>query len=243
MLYILGMKRIIYWQDKILTILNGMADAYCLGGGTALSKFYFGHRQSFDLDFFTIKYSRKAIISLMEYVSDKSGKNFKIIREQQKKNMVHILIFSASLNKQESLKIDFIEDYLKRLKPPKLINGIFVLSLEDIYLRKIYAVSGTIDAVDLAGKKMIKGGRQEAKDFYDLYFLSHTFMNLSKFALEYCDSIIQEGLIYWYRTYPRIEIISGLFDLQTKNKIDYKNMEKHFKDQIGIIIEKQIEEV
>lgn len=237
------MKKIIQWQDKVLKALSGKADGYCLGGGTALSKFYFGHRQSFDLDFFASKYSRKDILSLMDFLSTKTGKDFKIIGEQQKKSTIRILVFNAYLNRREALKIDFIEDYIKRLKPPRQINGIWVLPLEDIYLRKIYAASGTIETTDLAGRKITEGGRQEAKDFYDLYFLSHTFMNLSDFAFKYCNAVMQEALIRWFRIYPRMEIISGLLDLQTKNKIDYRTMERHFKKEIDALLERQIEKI
>lgn len=233
----------IQWQDRVLEALSGRADGYCLGAGTALSKFYFGHRQSFDLDFFALEYSRKDILSLIDFLSMRTGKDFKIIGEQQKKKMVRILVFNAYLNRQEALKIDFIEDVIKRLKVPNQINGIWVLSLEDIYLRKIYAASGTIETTDLAGRKITEGGRQEAKDFYDLYFLSHTFMNLSDFAFKYCNAVMQEALIRWFRTYPRMEIISGLLELQTKNKIDYRAMERHFKKEIDALLERQIEEI
>ena len=47
------------WQDKILKVLADKAGDFCLGGGTALSKVYFHHRESLDLDFFTFKFSRK----------------------------------------------------------------------------------------------------------------------------------------------------------------------------------------
>lgn len=234
------MEAISRWQDKVLKILAGRIDDYCLGGGTALSKAYFHHRLSLDLDFFTLKFSRREIISLIKFLSDKLAKEFKLAAEQQNKDKVRIMIFNAPLNSGITIKIDFIEDYIRRLKQTRQIDGIWVFSLEDIYLRKIYAITGTIQTFDLVGRKISKGGRQEAKDFYDLYFLSHTFMGLSKFAFKYCDITMQESLIRWFRTYSRMDIKTGLSDLNIKNRIDYKEMEKHFKREIDYLLERQI---
>jgi len=228
------------WQDKILKVLAGKAPDFWLGGGTALSKVYFHHRESLDLDFFTFKFSRKKIISLIEFLSVNLGKDFELIKEQQKKDKVRIMIFSTRLSKTKSLKIDFIEDYIKTIKTPKDVDGICVFSLEDIYLRKIYAIAGTIDTIDLVGCNIREGGRQEAKDFYDLYFLSHTFMNLAGFALRYCNTVTQEALVHWFRTYSRMEIKTGLLELRTKNKVDFRDMEKHFKKEIDCLLEKQL---
>lgn len=234
------MKTITDWQDRVLKILSGKADNYCLGGGTALSKFYFNHRRSFDLDFFTQRYSRREIIVLVEFLSRESGRVFEVSKEQLKKDRVRVLVFNARVSPARSLKVDFIEDYIRRLKPARLFNGIWVFSLEDIYLRKVYAVSGTLESLDQIGRKIRIGGRQEAKDFYDLYFLSHTFMNLSVFARKYCNPAMQEALINWFRSYPRLEIKSGILELKTEKRVDYGAMEKHFKVEIDRILEGQI---
>lgn len=234
------MKRIIQWQEKILKVLAGKAKDYCLGGGTALSRIYFHHRQSYDLDFFTSDFNRKGIISIVEYLTKASGKDFKLVREQQHKDKVCILIFSAALPGNEAIKIDFIEDYLERIKSPIQVEGVSVLSLEDIYLRKINAIAGVIKGVDEIGRGVAKGGRQEAKDFFDLYFLSHTFMNLSDFALKYCNFTNQELLVHWFRTYSRMNIKTGLLDLIGAKKIDYRDMEKHFKAEIDKLLDWQI---
>lgn len=237
------MKILVQWQDNILKALAGRVDNYCLGGGTALSKVYFHHRQSLDLDFFTSNFSRKEILSLIKFLSDKMGRDFEIIQEQRKNDKVRILVFNTQLSKNTFLKIDFIEDYIRRLKPAKQINGIWVFTLEDIYLRKVYTVTGTIERLDEVGRKIGEGGRQEAKDFYDLYFLSHTFMNLSDFAFKYCSATMQEALIRWFRSYSRMEIKIGLLELKTRNKINYREMEKHFKEEMDCLLERQIERI
>lgn len=234
------MKMITYWQDRVLKALAGKMDGYCLGGGTALSKVYFQHRFSWDLDFFTAEFSRKNILSLMKLLSDYTDKDFRLVSEQGNKDTVRIMIFNVQLSKNQALKVDFIEDYVKRLKPLRRVDDIWVFALDDIYLRKIYAATGTTEAFDLVGRRISKGGRQEAKDFYDLYFLSHTFMNLSYFALKYCSMAMQESLVRWFRTYSRMEIKIGLLELQTESKPDFREMEQHFKKEIDCLLEKQI---
>lgn len=144
------------------------------------------------------------------------------------------------INKKQALKIDFIQDYVVCIKPPKTINGIKVLSLEDIYIRKIYAITGTYQAEDEIGRKISKGGSQEAKDFYDLYCLSHIFKPLSDFSFSPGDQLMREAIIRWFRTYSRMDMKTGLLELELKN-IDYKDIERHFKQEVNKIIEKEVE--
>jgi len=224
-------------QDKILAILAGKIDDFYLAGGTALAKFYFHHRTSEDLDFFTQKFNYQRIQEVKNFLSEETKHPLEVIRERIKgEKIVKLCIYYLPLREELGLKIDFVEDYLKPLKDFRQINGINVLSLEDIYLRKIYTVCGTAPEIDLTGRKRHLG-REEAKDFYDLYFLSHTFMNLSSFAQKYCNLNQLEGLIYWFRTYSRQNIKEGLTDLRVFKKVDFYLMEKHFKKEIDQIIE------
>ena len=105
---------------------------------------------------------------------------------------------------------------------------------------KLYAVCGSIQGVDALGREEVLGGRISAKDFYDLYFLSHTFMSLSKFIGEYGNIIMIEGLIRWFRKYDRMAMMDGVLDLDTSAGPDYKKMEAHFKKEINKIIESQL---
>lgn len=241
MLYNLSMNELQKWQDRILSALSGRIPKYTLGGGTALSKFYFQHRESADLDFFTPEFNPKDIFSVVEYISTVTRKKCEIYARQLKNEKVKVLVFSLPLGRKGlELKIDFIEDINKQIKPPKVVNGINVLSLEDIFLRKIQAIAGTFAMFDAVGRKSMVGGRQEAKDFYDLYFLSHTFMNLSKFVRKYGDDVMREALIGWFRSYSRMEIKTGLLELKAKNRVDYALMERHFKKEIGIILDEMV---
>ena len=49
-----------------------------------------------------------------------------------------------------------------------------------------------------------------------------------------------EGLVRWFKVYDRMAMIDGLLSLNINNKIDYKNMERHFKKEIEELISKRL---
>lgn len=230
-------------QIKLLKALSGRVDDFYLGGGTALSLYYFHHRKSIDLDFFTHKLNRIAVEEIIKLASTVLKNRPKLIGQQSGKGRVKMFVYSLPLDKNRTLKIDFVEEYLNLIKPAKAINGIRVLSLEDIYLRKIYAITGTFSGIDMVGRKTVKGGRQEAKDFYDLFCLSQIFMKLSDFSFRYGTPVIRELLLRWFRTYNRLDMKTELIELGLKKNVDYSGIERHFKQEIGKILEQEVEEI
>jgi len=233
-------KKIIKKRDEVLKILAGKTAGFYLGGGTALSLFYFGHRESYDVDFFTKEFSVKQISDIIAQLSESIKADIKLQAEEQRKDGVRMMRYSLAIDEKYSLKIDFIEDVYKLIKPLKTIDDIPVLSIEDIYLRKLFAICGSSETTDDIGRKVFIGGRQEAKDFFDLYFLSVTFMPLSKFALQFCSPSQIESIIVWYRTYKRADMKLGLKDIITDKHIDFHNIERHFKVEIENMIKGEL---
>lgn len=237
----MGKDKIIGYQHLVLKILSGKISEFYLAGGTALSLFYFQHRVSVDLDFFTQDFTGRRIKEIVEYLQGELRKRIELVGQRLQKESAKQFIYHIHFNARDILKIDFVEDVFELIKPTKIIEGIRILSLEDIYIRKLYAVCGAIYGMDEVGRKKALGGRREAKDFYDLYLLSHTFMAMSKFVTKYGSPIMIEGLIGWFRTYDRMNIIEGILTLDINNSVDYKIMEKHFKMEIDKITESQLE--
>jgi len=231
------------YQDKVLAKLAGRIDEFYLAGGTALSLFYFQHRLSIDLDFFTPEFKPKRVKEAVERLKKELSKDIELTGQSLSDKSAKILVYKIHFNKRDILKIDFVEDVLELIKPTKTVEGIRILSLEDIYIRKLYAVCGAVSAIDNVGRKEVLGGRVEAKDFYDLYFLSHTFMNLSKFIQRYGNPRVIEGLVRWFRSYDRMFMIGGILTLDTNTKVDYKKMEMHFKKEIDKIIESELGDI
>ena len=102
---------------------------------------------------------------------------------------------------------------------------------------------GSFIREDAVGRAKSYGGRQEAKDYFDLYHLSKTHMPLSEFAKKHCKAQEKESLIIWYRSYDRDTIKMGLLDLITNLEIDYREMDTHFRTEIDKIILTEIGEV
>ena len=228
-------------QEEILRALEGKIDDFYLAGGTALARFYFHHRESEDLDFFTQKFVRSKVFETTQEIEKNLKYGVELINDYDKKGRVKVMIFMVRFKRKDLQKLDFVEDPLKLMSELKIVDGIPVLSLEDIYLRKICTVAGTIESLDLTGRRIVMGGRQEPKDFCDLYFLSQTSTSLSDFVMPNCNQVVKEGLIRWFRTYDRMQIKMGILELKMKRQVDYQEMERHFKREIERLIKKEID--
>lgn len=227
------MQRILEAQEQVLTSMSERMDGFYLVGGTALARGYFHHRESYDLDFFTKDYSVKKIEAAAKLIGERTRKEIKKITESQgKKGFIRMRRYAMSLGKGEPLKIDFVEDLTDILKPFKRVGGIDYASLDDIYLRKLYAVAGIIIGADKLGRIETKGKRQEARDLFDLYHLSKTYKRLSIFISEYPERVEIHALLQWYHSLNKIEMSLGLGDIVTPNPLEFVEISRHFKKEI-----------
>ncbi len=234
------MDKIIKIRNEALKQLANKLEGFYLAGGTALSLFYFQHRESYDLDFFTKDFSRTKIEILMSDLSKDIGLKVVLEGEVDNKGFARMLVYSLIIDENNSLKIDFAGDVNKILEPLSIVDGIPIFSKQDIYFRKILTACGSMSTVDSLGRNVFVGGRQEAKDFFDLYFLSKTYMSLSNFVAEYCQQPQKESIIVWFRSYDRLEIKAGLTEIKTDKQVSFFEMEHHFKDEVDKIIAAEI---
>lgn len=213
-------------QRKITGIVTKKFREYYLTGGTALS-FYFNHRFSEDLDFFTQNYRKEDPDRIMDHVSKESGFRFKLEACQDDPELVPMKVYSLDLQKECVLKIDFIQDFDKNTREIK--DGLH--SLEDIYCRKISAAvgTGTVKKQDITGR-VLHSGRQSVKDLFDLYYLSKHHQALSEFFFEYFFYDKAETLIAWYRGFNRMNLKIELLDLVPK--IDTTGVMGYLDDEI-----------
>ena len=226
-------------QDSILDLLSGKIEDYYLAGGTALSRYYLHHRESVDLDFFTKKFDINQITATINFLADKLERAVDTSSVQSKIGFAKVAIYFVRFSADSALKLDFVEDFFALIKPLKPVNGINILSIEDIYLRKLYAAAGTISKTDQTGRSALIGGRAEAKDYFDLYILSTVFMPMSDFVAAYADNSLKEGIIRWFGTYDRMDMKTGLLDIKVNSAVDFSSAEKHFKKEIDKIVEKE----
>ena len=211
-------------QRKINKLVTKKFRKYYLTGGTALS-FYFDHRFSEDLDFFTQDYRKEDPDQIINFVYKECGFEFKLEAEQDDPKLIPMKVYSLGLKKQCVLKIDFVQDFEKNIK--RIRNGMH--SIEDIYCRKISAGMGTTKKQDTTGR-IIHAGRHSAKDLFDLYYLSKHHRALSEFFFEYFPYDKAEALIAWYRTFNRMNLKIELLDLVPKADTD--KVITHLDDEI-----------
>lgn len=140
-------------QQKIINLVKNnkkIQPLFYLTGGTALAEYYFKHRLSEDLDFFSEQPFSLTIIEPI--ISDiKNNINATEIKYSKLYDR-HIYFFIVN---DEEIKIEFTYFENKRINPTKMINGLQVDDLADIGANKIMAI---LD-------------RNEPKDFIDLYFI------------------------------------------------------------------------
>lgn len=211
-------------QKKVAEIVTKKFKEYYLTGGTALS-FYFAHRFSEDLDFFTQEYRKEEPERIMNFISKETGFNFKLDAEQDNPKLIPMKVYFLELRRGCVLKMDFVQDFQKNIKGIK--NGLH--SLEDIYYRKISAGIGLVKKQDATGR-IIQAGRQSVKDLFDLYYLSEHYQPLSEFFFEYFSYDKAEALIAWYKGFNRMDLKVGLLDLVPR--IDTAEVIKHMDDEI-----------
>lgn len=227
-------------QKRLLKCLAGKLDHYYLVGGTALSLYYFQHRESHDLDFFTKSFSPKEIAETITCLRQELNMKAELVAQKMGDQFAKIMIYTLTDKKRKTCKIDFVEDFVQIVKPLRNIDGIHVVSLEDIYLRKLYAIVDHTASQGDVGQHISIGGRQEAKDFYDLYCLSSISTPLAKFVARYGTATVKEGLIRWYRTFDRMVIKTGLLDLVTEKTVDFRRMDQHFKNEVDALLTEEV---
>ena len=234
-------KKIIEHQQEILKALSGRIEGYYLAGGTALSLFYFQHRLSVDLDFFTRRFNYQNVQEVIKYLEGVLNKRAELVGSNFDQKTARMAVYNVHFTARDALKVYFVEDVVDLMRDTRVVDGIPVLSLEDIYIRKLYALAGMVKTDDKTGRGKFLGGRADAKDFYDVYCLSHTFMPLSEFVEQYCDRTVTEAVIRWYHTFDRISMMDGVLDLVTTRSVDYQAQEKHLKQEVGKLVEFEIE--
>lgn len=141
-----------------------LAKDFYFTGGTSLSVFYFQHRESEDLDFFSESdFDADLAAEFMEEMALKLNAKLRSTFHERVK------IFELVNDDSELIiKVDFGFYPHPRLKKGAVIDGVEIDSLEDIGANKLHTILQ----------------RTEVKDFVDLYFLleKYTVWDLLHFS-------------------------------------------------------------
>ncbi len=186
--------------------------------------------------FFAKKIIDASVDEFMEWLAQELGG--KLIRESSlaSENMAKVIKCYIGKSKEDSFKIDFIEDHFKCFESDKCINGIDVMSLDALYVRKLYAFAGIIPKKDPIEKSIPAGGRQSAKDVFDLYHLSNSYKPLSKFCHKFFKKEERDMLAVKSRIVNRFDLTCELVDIETEQVLDAKKI-------IHEVLNKQIDQM
>jgi hypothetical protein len=208
-----------------------------LCGGTALSRFHLHHRLSFDLDFFHPPGfdAQEALAAL--HTGSLRIENLRITHDVVKADQLH---FDLVMD-QGRVKASMIEDVYAEVFPAMesglAFGGVKVMTeaIEGLYHRKLRTIVGSAGQEAQAPS----GGRQTARDLFDLYVLSIVVQPLLPFAeaLPYIfpTQAFYEGLanMPWFEIAGELEgVISAP---EWKAGCDVKVLQTHLYAQLGMI--------
>lgn len=141
-------KKLYELQDEILSVVFSLDNSFYLTGGTALHRFYYDYRYSDDLDFFA---NGDSIFgeSVHEIMAVLIEKDYEVKHTVQAKDFHRVMI-------DDFLQLDFVNDRVHREGKSNVIDGIRIDNKVNILANKITAIVG----------------RDEEKDFFDLFVLA-----------------------------------------------------------------------
>ncbi len=227
-------------QKTVLGLFKTHSQTFALAGGTALELYYFNHRFSKDLDFFSPIYDPKEILALVKGFEKVLGNPLKLESEMQLKGRAKVRFYIVPIKGASfPLKIDFVQDVVFDHPEIKKFKGVPVYSVKSIYLQKVIAITGTILGESPIGAEEITG-RDEARDVVDLYYLSKEVTPLSEFMKE-LPRPYQRGLNIWYRKFSRHDFKMGVLELELYDqKLDSTEIIRYLDNEIKNFFKEEI---
>lgn len=224
-------------QDSIFSLLKGQQDIY-LTGGTTLTRFYFSHRLSEDLDFF-IKVASNDTLEIIDdekradiYAKDLAGKLsriYNIVNERYSDTFSRFYVQADDI----SLKIDFVREYNHLGELIQQAEGFYINNLEDIGAAKITAFED----------------RCEIKDIVDLFYLTQSIplprlfelADLKRAPVDYENLLTINtqgitGAALMYQEIPAQDLTDFIVTLKNLAEVEVKKKEQQALTQIDEII-------
>ena len=182
-----------------------------LCGGTALSRFHLQHRLSYDLDFFVpVGFDAQALLNRLS--AKVSIANLEISHDPIKADQLHFTVdvdgMPVKLSAVEDMYADFFPSIPSRLQGHQVRRiAIMTEGIDGLYHRKLRTVVGWADAA----AERPTGGRQTARDLFDLFVLSQAHLPMLPFIEQlpfaFAMQAFQDGLanMPWFDLIPELE--------------------------------------
>ena len=131
-------------QNDFLQTFFAHENNFFLSGGAALVGFYFGHRETHDLDLFTLENEIENGFRLVNEVAKELNASVESI--QTSPDFRRLLVKRSD----EAIVVDLVREYVFQIKTEKpLINGIRIDSPEEILANKLCALLSRSEIRDL----------------------------------------------------------------------------------------------
>ncbi|MBI4227484.1 MAG: nucleotidyl transferase AbiEii/AbiGii toxin family protein [Candidatus Omnitrophica bacterium] len=218
-------SKLFHIQKRVLKIVRDAEYPVYLVGGTALAM-YFHHRPSEDLDFFTHRWTPNLHRTMVARVRRVTGFRSTLMGASHHPQWLNIAVYNLFAGNAGPLKIDIVEDRDSLLQP---LHPDGRASLDDLYLRKLRAVIGWPGKHSVVGKP-IPGGREAAKDMFDLWCLSTRYRPLAEYFASHFGQDDYGRLAGWLRTMSHHAMVTGL--LAVKPGCDTRAIRTHLEQQI-----------
>ena len=212
-------------QSRVLRAVAGLGKhPFALAGGTALERYYFHHRFSRDLDFFSPRFDRNEIKRIVAGISAEIGLPIAPDTEFSTPEHARVARFITRAGKLDRpLRMDFVEDVICDCPRTRIIHGVPVYEAEEIYHHKINAVAGTRGETDATGREM-PSGRNAPRDAVDIFYLSRGVKPLHMF-LGNLPRTAQRMFVRWAQTYSRMDMKLGVLELDIYDRsFDVRDM-------------------
>jgi hypothetical protein len=213
-------------QQEILGILSGIdliTENFFLTGGTALSVFYFHHRSSEDIDFFTSNFRE---LNTVDTTLRRIFKN-DIALIQSSPEFYSYLV--------KDVKLDLVFDTLSIIEKRPLVslaagNNIFIDTLANISSNKLSAIVSRFEAKDIVdfyfiGKNVWSGSQETAfLACYDLARKKEALLDDPAMAAYQIEELLNQVLSEKKKILPLM-----------REQIDWSSFEKNLRFYIDII--------
>ncbi len=131
-------------QNEFLKAFFARENSFYLSGGAALVGFYFGHRETHDLDLFTLSNDVEKGFRLVNAVAE--GLGAKVESVQTSPDFRRLLVKQGA----DAIVVDLIREYVFQVDPDKpMIGGIRVDTPEEILANKLCALLSRSEIRDL----------------------------------------------------------------------------------------------
>lgn len=230
-------------QDLALEQLTGLSsiEGAKLCGGTALARCYLQHRVSYDLDFFLPAPFGPVGFAQQLKMAGIKATAVEIVVDDRRANQWHGFVAIDG----EQLKLSVVEDAYFDLYPARQVaigeNTVCTEAIEGLYHRKLLTVSH-------AGGdgRTATGGRQTARDLFDLWVLSQAVAPLAQFVemvpYDYPLPAFEDGL----SNMPWFELINEFGQIRAcapwQHGTDMELVRKHLFSEIGVDVDAEMEQ-